>query len=313
MPERVFGMESRDLEDRRARARRYYAQHRDRILARRRARKAARSKTELEHDEEQRKKRSVRYRRANLPPERVASLRAKARDRARNRRASGKSDYWRDPEGARARQRRYRERHRARLSAPRRERDRERYAAKRELLLSARRERYARDPAFAERVRARNRAWYERNRDQRREYRRLYRQKHGDELRARGREWNRRRYAQDPRGHLDYYRQWRLRNLERARAYVRVSGNKRRASAAGRHFMFEEWEELLRDYDGRCAYCGSTERIEADHRIPLCRGGSNEIGNIVPACRRCNRRKHRKTEAEFRAWLERDSSKLGDS
>ena len=102
MPERVFGMESRDLEDRRARARRYYAQHRDRILARRRARKAARSKTELEHDEEQRKKRSVRYRRANLPPERVASLRAKARDRARNRRASGKSDYWRDPEGARA-------------------------------------------------------------------------------------------------------------------------------------------------------------------------------------------------------------------
>ena len=34
MPERVFGMESRDLEDRRARARRYYAQHRDRICRR---------------------------------------------------------------------------------------------------------------------------------------------------------------------------------------------------------------------------------------------------------------------------------------
>jgi 5-methylcytosine-specific restriction endonuclease McrA len=37
--------------------------------------------------------------------------------------------------------------------------------------------------------------------------------------------------------------------------------------------------------------------------VPLCRGGSNEISNILPACRHCNRRKHRKTEEEFRALL----------
>jgi hypothetical protein len=41
-----------------------------------------------------------------------------------------------------------------------------------------------------------------------------------------------------------------------------------------------------------------TSRLEAgnegftDHRIPLGRGGSNLIANILPACRRCNRRKH---------------------
>jgi len=123
-------------------------------------------------------------------------------------------------------------------------------------------------------------------------------------LRARGRERNRRTYAKDPRAQLDYYKHWRSQNLDRARAYVRVSGNKRRAAARGTHFTFAEWEELLRHHAGHCAYCGSTERIEADHRIPLYRGGSNEISNILPACRRCNRRKHRKTEEELRALLQ---------
>jgi hypothetical protein len=59
-----------------------------------------------------------------------------------------------------------------------------------------------------------------------------------------------------------------------------------------------------RHHAGRCAYCGSNDRIEADHRTPLCRGGLNEISNILPACRHCNRRKHRRTEEEFRALLQ---------
>jgi len=191
--------------------------------------------------------------------------------------------------------------------------DRERYAANRESVLSAKRERYASDPSFAEGIRARNRDWYRRNLTRRRESKRRYYVNNADELRAKQRSQNRRRYAADPRAALDYYKQWRERNLERARAYVRVSGNKRRAASAGRHFTFAEWEELLRHHAGHCAYCGSIERIEADHRIPLCRGGSNEISNILPACRHCNRRKHRKTEEEFRALLqaERAAQLLG--
>jgi 5-methylcytosine-specific restriction endonuclease McrA len=205
---------------------------------------------------------------------------------------------------ARAATRRWRER-KGRSYAPRRRQlDREQYAASRDSVLSAKRERYASDRDFAERVRASNRAWYQRNREKRREYNQRYWQEHGDELRARGRERNRRSYAKDPRAHLDYYKQWRLRNLERARAYVRVSENRRRAASAGQHFTYAEWEEMLRYHAGHCAYCGSTERIEADHRNPLYRGGSNDISNILPACRHCNRRKHRRTEEEFRALLQ---------
>ncbi|MGH2490488.1 MAG: HNH endonuclease signature motif containing protein [Candidatus Limnocylindria bacterium] len=160
-------------------------------------------------------------------------------------------------------------------------------------------------------MRSSNRDSYQRNRERWRPGRKRYFVEHADKLRARQRVRNRRKYEKDPRAALDYYKQWRLRNLERARAYVRASGNKRRAAAAGAHFNFKEWGELLRSHDGQCAYCGSTDRIEADHRIPLCSGGSNDVGNILPACRSCNRRKHRRTEEEFRALLELEKSKRG--
>jgi len=153
---------------------------------------------------------------------------------------------YRDPEkrraAAREAVRRWRQRHGKAYAPRRRELDRQRYAANRGSVLSAKRQRYASDPAYADSVRAQNRDWYERNRQKRRAYNVRYRQEHGDELRAKERERNSRRYIQNPRAQLDYYKQWRLRNLERARNYVRVSGNKRRAAAAGQHFTFREWE-----------------------------------------------------------------------
>ena len=215
---------------------------------------------------------------------------------------------YRDPEkrraAAREATRRWYQRNKERTGKARRKKDRERYAANRDSVLDARRQRYASDAAFADSVRAQNRDWYDRNRQKRRAYNLGYRQEHGDELRAKERERNRQRYIENPRAQLDYYKRWRLRNLERARNYVRVSSNKRRAAAAGTHFTFREWEALLVYHGSRCAYCGSADRIEADHRIPLHRGGSNAIENILPACRHCNRRKHRRTEEEFRALLQ---------
>src|SRR5687767_9479541 len=114
---------------------------------------------------------------------------------------------YRDPDkrraAGRAAVRRWQQRHGTEYAPRRRELDRLRYAANRESVLAAKRERYATDPLFAERVRSANRDWYERHRDARRESKRRYYVENVDELRASGRARNRRKYAKNPRAALD--------------------------------------------------------------------------------------------------------------
>ena len=88
-------------------------------------------------------------------------------------------------------------------------------------------------------------------------------------------------------------------------AIVRAKAQKHRALrlAAEGAFTADEWKELVAAFDGRCAYCREVAKLEPDHRVALSRGGSNRIENVLPACRRCNARKHRMSEAEFRARL----------
>lgn len=61
-----------------------------------------------------------------------------------------------------------------------------------------------------------------------------------------------------------------------------------------------EWERLLREANGRCFYCGQeTDELEADHVIPVSRGGSSMTWNFVVACKECNRLKGARTGLEF--------------
>jgi 5-methylcytosine-specific restriction endonuclease McrA len=134
------------------------------------------------------------------------------------------------------------------------------------------------------------------NADKARAAMRRWRERHPDEHQAEGRAY----YARDP--------QRRQRQIDRSpnrNAVRRAMHERRRARAleAPGDYSFVEWLELVAAHGGRCAYCGTEAPLDADHRVPLSRGGANSIDNILPSCRSCNLRKHTLTEAEFRARL----------
>lgn len=54
--------------------------------------------------------------------------------------------------------------------------------------------------------------------------------------------------------------------------------------------------EVWRRDGGKCARCGSRERLEYDHIVPISKGGSNTTRNIELLCEKCNRSKGSKIE-----------------
>ncbi|MDR3608367.1 MAG: HNH endonuclease [Oligoflexia bacterium] len=60
------------------------------------------------------------------------------------------------------------------------------------------------------------------------------------------------------------------------------------------------WHRLVNR--GICHYCEkkfSPSELTMDHVVPLARGGSSTQGNLVPACRECNRDKKLETPVEL--------------
>jgi len=63
-----------------------------------------------------------------------------------------------------------------------------------------------------------------------------------------------------------------------------------------------QWQNKFFGMGAKCYYCEiplKLKEAEREHRTPKCRGGSDCIHNIVPACKRCNRVKGWRTEEEF--------------
>ncbi|WP_276200329.1 HNH endonuclease [Chelatococcus sp. XZ-Ab1] len=89
---------------------------------------------------------------------------------------------------------------------------------------------------------------------------------------------------------------------EKARSAGAVRQERYRLRKAGGRLPDKEWYPLVgqviaRD-GGKCVYCGTTEKLGADHAIPLSRGGTNDISNLVACCEACNKSKGGRTVEE---------------
>lgn len=77
--------------------------------------------------------------------------------------------------------------------------------------------------------------------------------------------------------------------------------NRRRLTKAERQEVYDKM-------GGHCAYCGyaiTLKTMQADHVIPLRKGGVDELSNLLPACKSCNHYKSTLTVEQFRGCIER--------
>lgn len=100
-----------------------------------------------------------------------------------------------------------------------------------------------------------------------------------------------------------YQKRYALENPEKARLHAANRYAWKRSNGGGALKVTErDWSRMLHIYRHRCAYCGggAGEVLEIEHVVPLSRGGRHSIGNIVPACMRCNRTKNSRLLVEWR-------------
>lgn len=148
--------------------------------------------------------------------------------------------------------------------------------------------------ANRERILARNKDFYQKNKHKWQEYHKHRYANKSDEMKQRVADWRK----ANPERTKQTYDAWRAANLDRFNENAR----RRTARKRGNGVYKTAKNEIRRLYQQPCLYCGSRENITLDHVIPLARGGTHSIGNLVPACRPCNVSKHTKTIMEWRVW-----------
>lgn len=217
--------------------------------------------------------------------------------------------------------RRYRERNREKIrlasrTPKSREASRERYRRNKLAILTSAKEwrRKNKDKAAAINKRkyeknksaylAQQKEYYARNRPRIEAYRRT------EKVRAKLREYeannrearNAQKRSQDPEKKYAAVQRYIKKNPQRKRHWD-ATRRARRKGAEGSH-THEQWLAKVAAYGSKCAYCGEEKTLTRDHDIPLSRGGSHSIDNLVPACKSCNSRKRAMTGVEFMQKLQ---------
>ena len=110
---------------------------------------------------------------------------------------------------------------------------------------------------------------------------------------------------------LRWQSDWATQNPGKVRA-TRARRRARELRAASDQWSWKDIEKIYARQAGLCYYC----RIElngvfdVEHKIPLCRGGSDRLENICCSCEPCNQRKSRKTDEEFSSVLASEASSI---
>lgn len=146
----------------------------------------------------------------------------------------------------------------------------------------------------------RNRKYYENNKSKIQECQKKYILKNKNKLKEINYNWR----LNNKEKYLKYQKNYSLRYRETKSGKEKIvnAARKRRAiknNAVG----FFDWKKCLKIYNYRCAWCGQTENLQADHIWPISHGGSNWQFNIQPLCIKCNRLKSNKVTNVYKQYI----------
>lgn len=141
-------------------------------------------------------------------------------------------------------------------------------------------------------IAARDKAYNSANKSKIKEQRKNYRIANRDVIAIKDKKY----YLSNKEARAIYVRNWQRDNPEK----VFDIQNRRRAKELENSKFTIRTKFLIRLYNSPCLFCGTTEAIQADHIIPVSRGGSHGEGNLQPLCKSCNNSKNNKTIMEWR-------------
>ena len=132
----------------------------------------------------------------------------------------------------------------------------------------------------------------EKNKEYRKEYDKKWRKKNREYLNGCAKKYR----EENPERYMGCQNKYK--KTEKGKATNQRGNFKRRAKYKEviNNLTAEEWLNILRQYNFKCAYCGKDLfdlfiKPERDHVIPISKGGNNIKENIVPTCHSCNAKK----------------------
>lgn len=153
-----------------------------------------------------------------------------------------------------------------------------------------------RKPHPPEKVRQWNAAYYAKNTEKVREQARKWAAANPERKRA----TDHKRYETHPEKMHERCHRWRQSHPVTCKNYA----TRRRARKLGNggFHTAAEWLALCWASAWRCFYCAAPlneKTAVQEHKVPLARGGSDDISNLALSCVGCNSRKHTMTDIEF--------------
>lgn len=126
--------------------------------------------------------------------------------------------------------------------------------------------------------------YYSENKEKVNDRNRIYRQNNREKIN----EHLRRHYVKNKEKYILKVKEYR--HTPKGKQVEREHWQKRRKIQQANVFTLslEDWNKALTYFGDACAYCGSEEKLEQEHVIPISKDGYYNKQNIIPACKACN-------------------------